>query len=86
VYNGDESNTTQYGLIAEEVDDIFPGIVVHDKNGQPETVQYHVLPILLLNEMKKQGVVIEELKESNIQRDAIMQDLLQRIRALESRA
>ena len=86
IYNEDKSNTKQYGLIAEEVDEVFPGIVVHDQNGQPETVQYHVLPVLLLNEMKKQGVLIEELKESNIQRDAIIQDLLERIRSLEFKA
>jgi hypothetical protein len=53
VYNSDASETTQYGLIAEEVADVFPGIVVRSANGQPETVQYHVLPVLLLNEFKK---------------------------------
>ena len=86
VYNGDESNTTQYGLIAEEVDEAFPNIVVHDKDGQPETVQYHVLPVLLLNEMKKQQLTIEEFKKDNIQRDVIIQDLLERMSALEARA
>ncbi len=59
VYNGDENNKKQYGLIAEEVDVMFPGIVVKDEEGQPETVQYHVLPVLLLNEMKKQQAIIE---------------------------
>lgn len=53
VYNSDASETTQYGLIAEEVADVFPGIVVRNANGQPETVQYHVLPVLLLNEFQK---------------------------------
>lgn len=53
VYNSDASEKTQYGLIAEEVADVFPGIVVRNAHGQPETVQYHVLPVLLLNEMKK---------------------------------
>lgn len=53
VYNSDASETTQYGLIAEEVADVFPGIVVRNANGQPETVQYHVLPILTLNELQK---------------------------------
>jgi hypothetical protein len=47
-YNGDESETRQYGLIAEEVSEVLPEIVVTDENGQPFTVQYHVLPALLL--------------------------------------
>ena len=53
VYNSDASETTQYGLIAEEVADVFPGIVVNNASGQPETIQYHVLPVLTLNELKK---------------------------------
>jgi hypothetical protein len=57
VYNNDQSETTQYGLIAEEVDQIFPAIVVHDNEGQAQTVQYHVLPVLLLNELKKQQAI-----------------------------
>ena len=60
IYNEDESNTKQYGLIAEEVDEVFPAIVVHDKDGQAQTVQYHVLPVLLLNEMKKQQIMIAD--------------------------
>lgn len=53
VYNGDASETKQYGLIAEEADEVFPTIVVHDENNQPYTVQYHVLPALILNELQK---------------------------------
>ena len=53
-YNSDVSETKQYGLIAEEVDEIFPGIVVRDADGQIESVQYHILPVLLLNEVQKQ--------------------------------
>lgn len=59
-YKNDESNTEQFGLIAEEVDKIFPAIVVRDEDGEPTSVQYHVLPVLLLNEMKKQQEVINE--------------------------
>jgi hypothetical protein len=52
-YNGDESETKQFGLIAEEVDQVLPEIVVRDEDGNPYTVQYQVLPVLLLNELKK---------------------------------
>jgi Chaperone of endosialidase len=52
-YNNDASETTQYGLIAEEVANVFPGIVAYDQDGQPFTVQYHLLPVLMLNEVQK---------------------------------
>jgi len=85
VYNSDENNLSQYGLIAEEVEKVFPELIVYDKNGLPQTVQYHVLPVLLLNEIKKQHRAIEELKKNNIQYDIIIQDLLKRMRSLERR-
>lgn len=44
----------QYGLIAEEVAEVFPELVVLDENGLPETVAYHMLPALLLNELQKE--------------------------------
>lgn len=44
----------QYGLIAEEVAEVFPELVVRDEQGQPETVAYHLLPALLLNELQKE--------------------------------
>jgi len=76
VYNGDASETQQYGLIAEEVAQVFPGIVVYDPNGEPYTVQYQVLPVLLLNEMQKQQEFIKALAE----------DFGKRIADLEARA
>ncbi|NDD54832.1 hypothetical protein EBZ39_13375, partial [bacterium] len=49
VYKGQRNPTrTQYGLIAEEVDQILPEIVCY-KDGQPDLVMYHKLPPLLLN-------------------------------------
>ncbi len=53
-YNSDASETRQYGLIAEEVEQVFPAIVVYDADGNPYTVQYQILPVLLLNELIKQ--------------------------------
>ena len=42
-----------YGLIAEEVDLIFPDLVIKDNEGNCETVKYHELAVMLLNELKK---------------------------------
>jgi hypothetical protein len=53
----------QYGLVAEEVEEYMPRLVVNDKEGLPETVKYHELPVLLLNELQKQHRIIQELTE-----------------------
>ena len=47
----------QYGLVAEEVAEVFPDLVVYDEDGEPETVKYHMLATLLLNELQKQQQV-----------------------------
>lgn len=54
----------QYGLIAEEVHEIMPELVCYDKEGLPQTVQYHNLPAILLNEIKKLEKRVEELENS----------------------
>ena len=43
----------QFGLIAEEVNEIMPEIVNLDEEGLPFSVRYHDIPIMLLNEMQK---------------------------------
>lgn len=62
VYNNDPYEKTQYGLIAEEVNEIFPGITAFNKDGEVESVQYHLLPVLLLNEIKKLNARIAALE------------------------
>jgi hypothetical protein len=51
--------TLQYGLIAEEVAEVYPGLVAHSADGQIETVMYQFLPPMLLNEYQKQQRLIE---------------------------
>jgi len=51
--------TLQYGLIAEEVADVYPGLVAHSADGQIETVMYQFLPPMLLNEYQKQQRTIQ---------------------------
>ncbi len=59
----DGSKPVQFGLVAEEVAKIYPELVVRNKNGQVDTVQYHQLPAMLLNEIQKQHRTIEQLEE-----------------------
>jgi len=53
----------QYGLIAEEVAEVLPELVVYDSTGQPETVRYHVLPAMLLNELQRQERELAALRQ-----------------------
>ena len=43
-----------YGLIAEEVEEIYPDLVVKGADGQIETVQYQKLTPMLVNEVQKE--------------------------------
>ena len=57
----DGATPTQYGLIAEEVDEIYPDVVVYNAEGLPETVQYRKVNAMLLNEVQRQHRQIEAL-------------------------
>jgi len=58
-YKGHAGDPLQYGLIAEEVEKVLPELVVKDPAGQPQTVLYHEMPAMLLNELQKQQRRIE---------------------------
>ena len=60
----DGSQPLEFGLIAEEVAETFPELVAYDKNGQPETVKYRLLSVLLLNELKKQDQTNKDQSKS----------------------
>ena len=67
----------QYGLIAEEVAEVFPELAVLNEDGQPETVKYHLLAPLLLNEVQKQREALEE-------KDRRVEELEARLARLEA--
>jgi len=53
-YKDDPSGTRQYGLVAEEVEPVYPELVTHGADGKVETVRYSMLTSMLLNELQKQ--------------------------------
>jgi hypothetical protein len=53
-YKSDNTNTPQFGLIAEEVAAVNPNLVVRDKEGKPYTVRYDQVNAMLLNEFLKE--------------------------------
>jgi hypothetical protein len=50
----DTTGELQYGLIAEEVDRVFPELVVRDEAGKIEGVRYDELAPMLLSEVQQQ--------------------------------
>ena len=77
--------TLQYGLIAEEVAEVYPDLVVYEPDGQPYTVKYQYLAPMLLNELQKQQAVIEKqqaLIETQQQQVSEMRERLSRLESL----
>ena len=73
----DPTGLAQYGLIAEEVAEIYPELVVYDENEAPYTVRYDLVNSLLLNEVQRQHRHIEEYR-------AEMDELKARLARLET--
>jgi hypothetical protein len=95
-YKADQNpkgRSLQYGLIAEEVEKVAPGLVARSANGEIETVFYQHLTPMLLNEYQKQQRLIEiqtaELKKqtarvAELEQERRMQTV--RLEALEKQA
>lgn len=87
----DPHGAVQYGLIAEEVDKVYPELVIRDNEGKIQGVRYDELAPMLLNEMQKeaatvaaQAVDIRDLKQQVAKVDELEQRLdaaLQQLRA-----
>ena len=75
----------EYGLIAEEVAEIYPELVVRDKDGQPSGVRYHVLPAMLLNELQRQQRVIETQAAQAREQARLIDELTARLSRLEAK-
>ena len=72
----DGAKPIQFGLIAEEVAEVFPELAVRGADGQVESVHYETLNVLLLNELQKQQAHLDAQSEEQ-------QKQARRIEALE---
>jgi hypothetical protein len=61
-YKTDKTDTPQFGLIAEEVAEVNPDLVVRDAGGEIYTVRYDAVNAMLLNEFLKEHRKVEELE------------------------
>jgi hypothetical protein len=58
----DPAGTSQFGLVAEDVEKINPDLVVRDKDGEIYTVRYDAVNAMLLNEFLKEHRKVEKLE------------------------
>ena len=68
----DAGGTSQFGLVAEDVEKVNPDLIVRDKEGKPYSVRYDQVNAMLLNEFLKahrkvqeqQATIVAQLKST----------------------
>jgi trimeric autotransporter adhesin len=72
----DSTGTPQFGLVAEDVAKVNPGLVVRDKEGKPSSVRYDQVNAMLLNEFLKEHKKFEDQQETitQLKSDATKQE------------
>jgi uncharacterized coiled-coil protein SlyX len=73
-FNSDWKGTAQYGLIAEEVAEVDPHLVVR-KDGELVTVRYEQVNSMLLNEFLKEHQKVQSLEATVAQQQKGMEVL-----------
>jgi Chaperone of endosialidase len=73
--NSDWKGTKQYGLIAEEVAEVDPQLVVRGRDGEIMAVHYEQINNMLLNEFLKEHKKVEELHATVAQQQKGMEVL-----------
>jgi len=74
-YKSDAKSTPCFGLIAEEVAQVNPDLVLRDKNGEILTVRYDQVNAMLLNEFLKEHKTVQGLGSEAAKQDAAIADL-----------
>jgi Chaperone of endosialidase len=60
----DPARTSQFGLVAEEVEKVNPDLIVRDKEGKPYSVRYDQVNAMLLDEFLKEHRTVQELRST----------------------
>jgi hypothetical protein len=83
-YKAQPEGRTQFGLIAEEVEKVMPELVVCSSSGEVETVLYHEMPAMLLNELQKQQLEIQKQQREAQDQQREIQELKSELSALRA--
>ncbi len=87
-YNFDKNpagRAQQYGLIAEEVAQVYPDLVTRAPDGKIETVMYQYLPPMLLNELQKQQRALAAQAAELAVARALMGELARELKSLKAK-
>jgi hypothetical protein len=57
-----ENGTTDFGFLAEEMEEIAPILAFHNEQGEPESVRYRQLTAILANAIQEQQAQIQDLQ------------------------
>ena len=77
--------TPQFGLIAEDVAEINPDLVVRDAGGEPLAVRYEAVNAMLLNEFLKEHRRVQEQETTIAQLKKDMENVLARLKEHDSK-
>jgi hypothetical protein len=66
----DPPGTSQFGLVAEDVEKVNPDLIVRDKEGKPYSVRYDQVNAMLLNEFLKEHRKVQELESTLVRQEA----------------
>jgi hypothetical protein len=58
----DPAGTSQFGLVAEDVEKVNPDLIVRDQEGKPYSVRYDQVNAMLLNEFLKEHRKVQDLE------------------------
>ncbi|MEN8375544.1 MAG: tail fiber domain-containing protein [Gemmatimonadota bacterium] len=77
-YRADPAGEMQFGLVAEEVEEVFPELALYGGDGRLTSVRYHLLAPLVLAQAQRNRIRAAEL-------EADLAASLERVAALEAR-
>jgi hypothetical protein len=77
----DRTGTRQYGLIAEEVAQEYPELVIRDARGRIDGVRYDELAPMLINEMQLQHAQMTQEIDSQAAKIASLEQQLAAVQA-----
>jgi Chaperone of endosialidase len=59
----DPAGSSQFGLVAEDVEKVNPDLIVRDREGKPYSVRYDHVNAMLLNEFLKEHRKVEQMQK-----------------------
>jgi hypothetical protein len=85
-YKSDMKGRPQFGLVAEDVAQVNPDLVVRDKNGKILSVRYDQVSAMLLNEFLKEHRRVQEQDRKIEEQETTIADLKNEMEAVIARA